>query len=87
MGTYNIGTGRQATVTEVHELIAAFLGEVPPPCYAEARTGELQAIALDATRAQRELGWLPEIHLAEGIQRTMEWLRAILDPEPALLEA
>jgi len=87
VGTYNIGTGRQATVTEVHELIAAFLGEVPPPCYAEARTGELQAIALDATRAQRELGWLPEIHLAEGIQRTMEWLRAILDPEPALLEA
>ena len=56
-----------------------------PPCYGAARTGELHAIALDATKAERELGWKPAVDLAEGIQRTIRWLRATLEPEPAAL--
>src|SRR5882757_11393684 len=47
VGTYNVGTGQQTTVVEVHRLIAAALGESSEPRYAAARTGELQAIALD----------------------------------------
>ena len=82
-GTYNIGTGQQTTVTEVHRLISAVLDGSSPPCYAAARTGELHAIALDATKAERELGWKPAVDLAEGIQRTIRWLRATLEPEPA----
>ncbi len=85
VGTYNIGTGRQATVAEVHRLIAAVLDGASMPCYAAARTGELDAIALDATKAERELGWKPAVDLVEGIQRTMQWLRATLEPEPTLL--
>jgi UDP-glucose 4-epimerase len=85
VGTYNIGTGRQTPVTEVHRLISAVLGDSSAPRYAAARTGELHAIALDATRAEHELGWKPSIDLADGIERTMRWLRANLDPEPAAL--
>jgi UDP-glucose 4-epimerase len=85
VGTYNIGTGQQTTVAEVHGLIAAAFDAQSAPCYAAARTGELQAIALDATKAGEELGWKPAVDLVEGIQRTMQWLRATLDPEPALL--
>ena len=81
VGTYNIGTGRQTTVTEVHRLIAAVVGSSSLPCYAEARNGELQAIALDATKAQRELGWTPAVDLSDGIERTIQWLRAALAPE------
>jgi len=85
VGTYNVGTGQQTTVVEVHRLIAAALGESSEPRYAAARTGELQAIALDATKAEKELGWTPAVNLVEGIVRTTQWLRATLDPEPALL--
>ena len=85
VGTYNIGTGRQTTVAEVHRLIAAALDGSSVPRYAAARTGELDAIALDATKAEKELGWKPAVDLVEGIQRTMQWLRATLEPEPALL--
>ena len=83
VGTYNIGTGRQATVAEVHRLIAAVLDESSVPRYAAARTGELHAIALDATKAEKELGWKPAVDLVKGIERTIQWLRATLEPEPA----
>ncbi|MCW2688298.1 MAG: nucleoside-diphosphate-sugar epimerase [Mycobacterium sp.] len=86
VGTYNIGTGRNTTVTEVHRLISVFLdGSSSAPCYAPARIGELHAIALDATKAEKELGWKPSVDLVEGIQRTIGWLRATLEPEPAAL--
>lgn len=85
VGTYNIGTGQQASVAEVHRAIAAVLDDPAPPCFAASRTGELHEIALDATQARNELGWEPAVDLAEGIERTMRWLRTTLDPEPALL--
>lgn len=85
VGTYNIGTGQQATVEQVHRLISDALGVKSAPRYAPARTGELHAIALDATKAEKELGWSPAVDVVEGIERTTSWLRATLDPEPALL--
>jgi UDP-glucose 4-epimerase len=84
-GTYNIGTGRQTTVTEVHRLISAVLDGSLPPLYAAARTGELQAIALDATKAEKDLGWKPAVEVVEGIQRTIQWLRSTLKPQPVSL--
>lgn len=73
-GTYNIGTGRQTTVVEVYRLIASLLEDSPPPCYAPARTGDLQAIALDNRRAAKDLGWIPVVDVADGIERTIRWL-------------
>lgn len=81
-GTFNIGTGVQTTVTELHRLIAAAAGVSRPPAYAEARTGEVQASALDPSRARRMLGWKPDTDLSEGIKRTLVWLRGVLDPQP-----
>ena len=74
-GTFNIGTGVQTTVTELHQLIAAAVGVSRPPDHAEARTGEVHASALDPTRAGRVLGWKPDTDLTEGIKRTVDWLR------------
>jgi UDP-glucose 4-epimerase len=84
-GTYNIGTGRQTTVTEVHRLISSVLDESPTPRYAAAVTGELHAIALDAAKAREDLGWKPAIDIGEGIQRTIQWLRTVLEPELAAI--
>lgn len=85
-GTYNIGTGWRTTVTEVHRLTSAVLDESAPPRYGATRTGGLQAIAVDATRAAAVLGWRLAVDLVEGIQRTIQWLRTVLKPEPAWLK-
>lgn len=79
-GTFNIGTGKQATVLEVHRLIADVLGDSSVPRFAAARTGELQAIALDAAKAEEQLGWVPAVALGDGIERTIQWLVSTLIP-------
>jgi UDP-glucose 4-epimerase len=85
VGTYNIGTGQQTTVVEIHRLIAKILGNEAAPRFTDARNGELQAIALDATKALTELGWSPEVALSDGIERTLKWLRSALEPESSEL--
>ncbi|MCV7102544.1 NAD-dependent epimerase/dehydratase family protein [Mycobacterium palustre] len=79
-GIFNIGTGVQTTVNDLHRRIAGAVGVSSSPHYAEARTGEVPASALDPTRAARMLGWKPDIDLTEGIERTIDWLRGVLDP-------
>lgn len=82
-GIYNIGTGRQTSVADVRRMVAAAFGGTSTPRYADARTGELHAIALDATKAETVLGWKPAVDLAEGIERTVRWLCAALEPDLA----
>ncbi len=74
-GYYNIGTSRQTTVAELHSLIAEATGSSAAPLMGSPRAGEVQAIALDADRARRDLGWTPAVKLAEGVKRTVGWLR------------
>ena len=73
-GLFNVGTGRQTSVNEVHRMIAMAARCDDAPTYAPARPGEVPAIALDSGKARRVLGWVPTVGLAEGIGRTLEWL-------------
>jgi UDP-glucose 4-epimerase len=72
---FNIGTGRQTDVRELHSLVARTAGAPDEPEMAEARPGELQAIALDAGAAQRELGWSVKWQIEDGLAQTVDWLR------------
>lgn len=78
-GTLNIGTGVCTTVTEVFQMISGLFDEVPPARYTAARTGELQEISLDSSRARDQLGWAPAVDIAQGIERTVQWLRGHQD--------
>ena len=42
---------------------------------APERPGEVRHIALDASRAEAELGWQAEVGLADGLARTLDSLR------------
>ncbi|WP_019816445.1 NAD-dependent epimerase/dehydratase family protein [Saccharomonospora saliphila] len=73
---FNIGTGVQTSDRELHRLVAVAAGTEDAPGHAPARLGDLRASALDATAARQELGWKPEVDLAEGVRRTVEHIRA-----------
>jgi UDP-glucose 4-epimerase len=72
-GPINLGTGIETDVLELARLLSELGGiEGFEPEFADARAAEVQRIALDASRAQRELGWKPETDLAEGLRFTLE---------------
>ena len=72
-GPINIGTGREASVLELAETLGRLGGaESFEPEFAPPRAGEVQRIALDATRAEAELGWRPETSLEDGLRLTLD---------------
>ena len=71
-GAVNIGTGREASVLEIVDVLAKLAGrEDFEPRFAPARAGEVQRISLDSSLAERELGWAPRTTLEQGLELTL----------------
>jgi UDP-glucose 4-epimerase len=71
-GVFNIGSGAETTILELHELCARVAGIESEPQFEPERLGEIRRSVLDASRAERELGWTPSLTLEEGLRRTWE---------------
>ncbi len=72
---FNIGTGRETSVNELLQRFSHALGQPCDAHYAPPRPGELQRNALDISKAQRVLGFVPKVSLEEGLAKTLEWVR------------
>jgi UDP-glucose 4-epimerase len=73
-GTYNIATGVETDVSAIWSELSDAAGKRIEPELADLRPGELQHSRLDISRAERELGWRPEVPIAEGLRLTYEAL-------------
>ncbi len=75
-GVFNIGTGRETSVTELwarcREVTGANLDALSEP----PRPGELQRSALDPSRAESELRFQAFVELDEGLRATWDWVRS-----------
>jgi len=72
----NIGTGVETSDQEIFDALAAALGYDSAPLYTSVRPGEIQRICLDWSKAERELGWRPQLPLKEGIVKTVAHFKA-----------
>jgi UDP-glucose 4-epimerase len=73
---FNIGSGRETSVLELHERCRAVCGDSREPTMEAAREGDVQRSSLDVSRAADELGWRPEVTLDEGLRRTWDWIQS-----------
>ena len=74
-GPINVGTGVETDVLELAQRLAEIDGANGfEPELAPARPGEVQRISLDASRAERELGWRAETGLEDGLRLTLDSL-------------
>jgi UDP-glucose 4-epimerase len=72
-GAVNIGTGREASVLDLVDILAGLAGRDDfKPEFAPPRAGEVQRISLDAGLAGRELGWAPQTTLEQGLALTLD---------------
>lgn len=72
---FNIGTGLETSVSALAAAMAEAAGVALRVEHAPARTGELLASALRAEKAAQQLGWQPQVSLAEGLRATYDWIR------------
>lgn len=74
-GPYNVGTGRDTTVADLHAACARVAGIDHEPRHEPARLGDVQRSVLDARLIERELGWRPRVSLDDGLARTWTWMK------------
>jgi UDP-glucose 4-epimerase len=70
---FNVGTGRETSVNELAQTLAAASGRTLDARYAAARPGELLHSSLDAAKLRAQ-GWEPRTDLRTGLGATYEWI-------------
>jgi UDP-glucose 4-epimerase len=75
-GPYNVGTGEETSVRELHRRCAEVAGVPDEPRLAEARLGDILRSVLDCGRAARELGWRATTSQADGLGHAWAWMQS-----------
>lgn len=74
--TYNVGTGREASVNEIADLILKALGKSSDlKTTVPDRPGHDRRYLLNSEKITKELGWHPAIDFDTGIEQTIDWYR------------
>ncbi|MCY1180185.1 dTDP-glucose 4,6-dehydratase 2 [compost metagenome] len=83
--TYNIGGHNEQKNIDVVRGICALLEELAPQrpagvanyadliTYVQDRPGHDQRYAIDASKIERELGWVPQETFETGLRKTVQW--------------
>lgn len=77
---FNFGNETPVTVREIYDLTCrATVGEEVEPNVLGEAAHEIRDQWLSAAKARGELGWSARVSLEDGLARTVDWYRALLD--------
>jgi nucleoside-diphosphate-sugar epimerase len=81
---YNVGSGRQTTLSEAVDAARRVLGVSEEPSWGSMpdRSWDTDVWVADVSKIERELGWRPAVAFDEGLSRTAAWLQS----DPAVRE-
>ena len=75
-GTFNVGWGREVSVSELLDVLQRAAETRVEPILEPLRPGELERSALDSRAAADALGWRPEVAFEDGVAETFRWYAA-----------
>jgi UDP-glucose 4-epimerase len=70
-----VGTGKGTSVNDLYNTLATITGYKPEIVRAPKRPGDIYLSYFNSAKAERVLGWKPEVSLEEGIEKTVEYFR------------
>ena len=72
----NVGSGKGVPIRQVAEIVSAALKiDIEPETRGEFRPGEMRHLTSDTTKI-RAAGYRPQVELADGIHRYIDWIRS-----------
>lgn len=74
---FNIGGGSRVVLTEVIDTMEKIVGHPIRREHIETAMGDARHTAADVSKAQKVLGYQPQIPLAEGLAREWEWVKSL----------
>ena len=81
----NIARGVEVSINEIARLVLDACGSSLEPEFGPERPADVRRHYGDISRARRELGFAPQVSIADGIRRYVEWFRATFSDPAALL--
>jgi UDP-glucose 4-epimerase len=82
----NIARGVEVSINQIARLVLDACGSSLEPEFGPERPADVRRHYGDIGRARRELGFAPQVSIADGIARYVEWFRVTF-PDPAALLA
>lgn len=74
--TMNVSTGQESSINDLIRSFEKAVGYTVPVQYTAPRTGDILRSVLSNEALKRDLGFVPEMDLEEGIRRTYDWYRS-----------
>ncbi|MBL8421060.1 MAG: NAD-dependent epimerase/dehydratase family protein [Dechloromonas sp.] len=76
-GVYNLATGRETSILELATIINEYTGNTTPLDLRPARDWDRSGKRFASTeKAERELGFMAQVDIREGLRFTVEWTKA-----------
>lgn len=72
---YNIGGGSRISVKEVLDIISDSAGKKLEVDYTDPQRGDVRHTFADTGRAQKDLGFCPNVNICDGIASEIKWVR------------
>jgi nucleoside-diphosphate-sugar epimerase len=79
---YNVGGGSRVSVNDALMLLSGYAGRELNVTYLDNEKGDVRDTGADTTRARAELGYLPQMRVADGLLAEFEWLESLQAAAP-----
>ncbi|HIK33269.1 MAG TPA: GDP-mannose 4,6-dehydratase [Oscillatoriales cyanobacterium M59_W2019_021] len=74
---FNVGGGSRVVLTEIIDTMEEIVGQPIKRNYGEAARGDARHTSADVSKANRILGYQPQVKLKEGLSREWEWIQSL----------
>ena len=72
---FNVATGTRFDLNETFQLLKKIIGYRGEAKYGPERAGDVKHSLADLRRAEKQLGYSPQVDFEEGLRRTVQWYR------------